>query len=86
MIGTIQENVSKVHDSIPFKYMLTWDSQEFPALMNESKFDEHYTFDTVAKAIERAYYCGYVNGHMATMQGDYEEKEGNNNEQDGKTL
>lgn len=80
MIGTIQENVEKVSETIPFKYMLTWDRNEFPTLMDISKFDEHYTFDTVARAIEQAYYCGYVNGHMATMQGDYEEKEGNDNE------
>lgn len=77
MIGTIEENAGKVREIMPYKYMLTWERQEFPKLMERCKYCGHYEFDSIADALEMAYCCGYVNGHIATMNGEYKEESPN---------
>lgn len=79
MIGTVEDNVKKVEDTITTPYLFTG-TREWNKLMNASKFDGRFTFDTVSDALEMAFYCGFVNGHVATMKGEYKEKRTDNDE------
>lgn len=83
MIGTVEENVKKAEMAITSPYYFTG-TREWNRLMKASKFYDRYTFDTVSNALEMAFYCGFVNGHIATVRGDYRynssEKKGENNE------
>ena len=81
MIGTIDENTRKVREIMPYKYMLTWERKECPQLMEHCKYYGHYEFDSIADALQMAYCCGYVNGHIATMNGEYKEESKDTEEQ-----
>ncbi len=74
MIGTVQENMEKIAGTLPTPYLFTG-TDAWGKLMDASKYEGEYTFDTVSNALYMAFICGYVNGHIATMQGDYKEKE-----------
>lgn len=73
MKGTVRENSARVHGIIPHEYELK-PLQDMRELINECKPCGVYDFDCVWNALERAFECGYRMGHVATIEGQYEER------------
>lgn len=61
----------KLEGQIPFAYGFFFGEQGLIMECMESPGN----WETVRKAIRRAYMYGYYNGHQATIAGDYKERE-----------